>query len=816
VCPPLAAAGRTRSAGPAAGRRIAAGRAPGHYQPHDRPFSVDTVRRAGTMRLQMLFLILAAPLAAQEPRQLTAADYARAERFLGASTAPLVSGLAGRASWLEDGRFWYRATTAAGAEFVMIDSARRTRTSAFDHTRLAAALSAVTGGSIEAARLPFQTLEFSKDAQEITVVVASARWTCSMETYTCAVADTAAAAAGFPAPRSSVTSPDGRYAAYIREHNLWVRDLATNADRQLTTDGQEHFGYATNNAGWIRSDAPVLLWSPDSRRIATFQHDSRGVSEMYLVTTNVGPPRLHAWRYPHPQDSVIFRIHRVVIEVEPARVIRLRMPPDQHRSTISDHVADGTRFLDVQWYPDASHLAFVSSSRDHREAVFRVANAATGEVRTVFEERSPTQFQSGFAGIGHANWRVLPASNDVLWWSQRADWGHLFLYDLRTGALKRQLTSGSWNVAEVLHVDGRSLYFTGIGREAGRDPYFHHLYRIGLDGRGLTLLTPEDANHTITFSPDGQHFVDTYSTPTTPPVSVLRRTNGQVALQLERADIARLTATGWQPPAPFVVKARDGVTDLYGLMFTPTQLDATRRYPIVNYIYPGPWGSSVGSRSFSPARRDHQALAELGFVVVAIDGMGTEYRSKSFGDAYYGDMADNTLPDQIAGMRELARRHPFIDIERAGIWGHSGGGFAAAGALFRYPEFFKVGVSQAGNHDNRNYEDDWGERFQGLLQRTNGGDNYDSQANQLVAHNLRGRLLLSHGAMDDNVPPYNTYLVVDALIRANRDFDLIVFPQQRHGFGTDDNYMMRRRWDYFVRYLLGAEPPHEYRIGGRQ
>jgi dipeptidyl aminopeptidase/acylaminoacyl peptidase len=537
---------------------------------------------------------------------------------------------------------------------------------------------------------------------------------------------------------------------------------------------------------------------------------------MHLVTTTAGTPQLESWRYPLPQDSVIFRIHRVIIDVDAGSVVRLQMPPDQHRSTISDHIADGTTFLDVEWFPDGSHVAFVSSSRDHKEAVFRVANATTGAVRTVFEERSPTQFQSAFAAIGRANWRVLPASNEVLWWSQRDDWGHLYLYDLTTGALKRQVTSGNWNVAELMRVDGqeRVLYFTGVGREQGRDPYFQHFYRVGMDGRGLTLLSPENSNHNISLSPDGRYAIDTYSTPTIPPVRVLRRTSdGRVVLELERADISRLVASGWKPPEPIVVKARDGQTDLHGLMFTPTRLDSTRTYPIVNYIYPGPWGSSVGTRNFSPARGDHQALAELGFIVVVIDGMGTELRSKSFGDAYYGNMGDNTLPDQIAGMRELASRHRWIDIERAGIWGHSGGGFATAAAMFRHPDFFKVGVSQAGNHDNRVYEDDWGERFQGLLSRTNGGDSYESQANQLVASNLRGKLLLAHGAMDSNVPPYNTYLVVDALVKANKDFDLIIFPHQRHGFGVDNNYMMRRRWDYFVRHLMGAEPPDEYQIG---
>lgn len=719
------------------------------------------------MRLPILVaLSLCVPLAAQQaPPRLTAQDYARAERLLAPTVTPLMTGTASQLTWLPDGQLTYRVTTPDGVRLVTVDPATGARTTA-------------------PVPAPVQA---------------------------------PAAPGGVAAPPNSVTSPDGRYAAFIRDFNLWARDLQSGQDRQLTTDGIKDFGYATNNAGWIRSDSPVLLWSPDSKRLATFQHDSRGVSDMYLVSTNVGAPRLEAWKYPLPEDREIFRIHRVIVDVETAKVTRLLMPADQHRSTINDHIADGTTFLDVEWYPDGKHAAFVSSSRDHKEAVFRVADTTNGEVRTLFQERAQTQFQGGLAAIGSVNWRVLPASREVVWWSQRDNWGHLYIYDLETGALKRQITSGEWNVASLLRVDEktRTLYFTGVGRESGRDPYFQHLYRIQMDGSGLTLLTPEDGNHTVALSPDGTHFVDTYSTPVTPPVTVLRRVNGERVAELERADISQLVAAGWKAPTPIVVKARDGKTELYGLMFTPTNLDPAKKYPIVNYIYPGPWGSSVGSRSFTPARSDHQSLAELGFVVVAIDGMGTEWRSKAFADAYYGNMGDNTLPDQIAGMRELASRHAYIDINRAGIWGHSGGGFATAAAMFRHPEFFKVGVSQAGNHDNRNYEDDWGERFQGLLSKDGTRDSYESQANHLVASNLKGKLLLAHGAMDNNVPIYNTYLVVDALIKANKDFDLIVYPHQRHGFGVDNNYMMRRRWDYFVRHLLGAEPPQEYQIGRR-
>lgn len=769
-------------------------------------------------------LLIAAPLPAQSPaaapRALTADDYARAERFLGATTSPLVTGtMTVRPTWLPDGRFWYRASTANGFAFVTFDPAKRTRASSFDQTRFAQALALVLNTRVDANRLPFTTFDLSKDGREVTLTTSSRRFKCDLQAYQCVQIDTArASGAPMAAPRSSSVSPDGNRAAFIRDYNLWVKDLVSGRETQLTSDGIKDFGYATNNAGWTKSDSPVLTWSPDSRKLATFQHDGRGTSEMYLVSTNVGAPRLQAWKYPLPGDSVIFRIHRIVVDLDAAggpKVVRLQMPPDQHRSTVSDHIAcGGGTVCDVQWYPDASHVAFVSSSRDHKEAWMRVANASTGEVRTLFKEEMATQV--GDASLTENLWRVLPASNELIWWSQKENWTHLYLFDLTTGRLKHRITPGEGNVNDLLRIDekARTIYFTGAGKEAGRDPYFQHFYSVGLDGRNQRLLTPENANHTVTLSPDGRYFVDTYSTPTTPPVTVLRDAgNGRTLVELERANISRLTATGWRPPTPITVKARDGRTDIYGLLYTPTRLDSTKKYPIINYIYPGPQSGSVGSRSFAAARSDHQALAELGFVVVALDGMGTPGRSKAFADAYYGDMGDNTLPDQVAGMQELARRYSWIDIDRAGIWGHSGGGFATAAAMFRHPDFFKVGISESGNHDNRNYEDDWGERYQGLLQKRNGGDNYADEANQTHAKNLKGKLMLVHGGMDNNVPPYNTYLVAEALARANKDFDLVVFPNAGHGFGALSSYMMRRRWDYFVRNLLGAEPPKEYQIG---
>ena len=761
--------------------------------------------------------LTARPAAAQESKKLTAEDYARAEKFLGTNTVPLVTGLGFRPTWLADGRLWYRTTVTTGSAFIVVEPAKRTREPLFDQTRLAAALAAASGGRVEGTRLPFQTLDLSKDNRSITVNLPRGRWKCDLQAYTCVAADSTASDSR--APANSSVSPDGKWAAYIKDYNLWARELATGKDVQLTTDGVKDFGYATDNAGWVHSDRPVLTWSPDSKQIATYQQDERGTREMYLVSTNVGAPKLDAWHYPYPGDSVIFRISRVIIHLLPnggAHVLRLDMPPDAHRSTVSDHVNCGGEICDAQWYPDGSHLAFISSSRDHKTAWFRVADARTGEVKTLFEEHSNTQV--GDASLPENLWRPLPASNELIWWSQRDNWIHLYLYDLTTGKLKNRITTGDGNVEDLVRVDekARQIYFMAQGKDPSRDPYFQHLYRIGFDGKGQTLLTPENANHVITASPDGKYFVDAYSTPVVPPVTVLRDANGKVLQTLEKADISRLLATGWKPPTPFTVKGRDGKTDIYGLMFTPSKLDSAKKYPIIDYIYPGPQSGSVGPRSFSPARGDHQALAELGFVVVAIDGMGTPGRSKAFHDTYYGHMGDNTIPDQVAGIKELAQKYSFIDVDKVGIWGHSGGGFATASAMFKFTDFFDVGIAESGNHDNRNYEDDWGERYQGLLEKNGNGDNYAAEANETYAKNLKGKLMLIHGQMDDNVPAENTQLVVDALVKAGKDFDLIMLPHARHGYGADNNYIMRRRWDYFVKNLQGAEPPKEYQIGKPQ
>jgi dipeptidyl aminopeptidase/acylaminoacyl peptidase len=771
----------------------------------------STARRLPGAFLAILALAATPTIASASGRTLADADYARAESFLGNNAGPLVDHAVTRVTWLGDDRFWYRDHDASGDHFMVMGIGQGAKpATAFDHARLAEALSKATGKPVKADKLPVTSFTVAADGG-YAISTRGKDYLCDAALKACAEST----AKGGDEP--GVRSPDDKSEAFVRDWNLWVRDVATGKETQLTRDGTTDYGYATDNAGWVHSDRAIVLWSPDSKRIATFQQDQRKTGSMTLVSTKVGHPDVQTWKYPFVGDKDITMIERVIVDASTGKVLRLKMPPDQHRSTQCDDVSCFGGWEDVQWAPDGKTLAFVSSSRDHKDAWLKIADTSTGAIREVMHEHVPTWFESGIDAI---NWRYLAKSGEILWWSQRTNWGELYLYDAATGKLKHAVTSGDGNVANVVRVDedSRTVWFTGTGRTPGLDPYYQQLFKVSLDGGAPVLLTPEPANHTITLSPDGKHFVDSWSTPVEPQVAVLRDSNsGATVAPIASADISRLKAAGWVPPVQFTVKARDGKTDLYGLMFKPTNFDASKKYPVVDYVYPGPQVGSVGSRSFSPARGDHQALAELGFVVVLIDGMGTPYRSKAFHDGYAGDVADNTLPDQVAGLKELGARNPWMDLGRVGIWGHSGGGNATAGAMFHYPDFFKVGWAESGNHENRNSEDDWAEKWQGLLATDKDGKtNYDTQANWMYAKNLKGKLMLTHGLLDDNVPPSSTLLVVDALIKANKDFDLILLPNARHGYGMDSFYIMRRRWDYFVRNLAGDTPPDEYRIAPPQ
>ncbi len=750
----------------------------------------------------------------QEQKQFTVADYEKAAAHMDRSLYGLVYNQVSESNFVGENYLVYNTTNKEGRKFILVDAITKTKTAAFEHQKLADALSKELNKELTAKDLPIYSVSFSEDLKELYFTASRQKYVCTLDDYSLSKISAKTRRSG----RNEHVSPNGKLAAYIDNFNLWIRDLDTDKRTQITFDGKQDYGYATNNAGWIKSDGAVLKWAPNSDKIATFQQDARGVGMMYLTSSNVGHPRLEAWKHPLPGDDKIFTIERVIIHlgIKP-KTVRLKMEKDFQRGSTTDHIAGwNNELLDAQWNKEGTKFAFVSGSRDHKIAHLQIANTKTGVVKSIHKEEVGTYYESG---VDAENWRVLFDSNEFIWYSEKSNWGHLYLYDLMTQKLKNQITTGNWIVKQIKNVDAknRQIYFTAGGKEVG-NPYHNYLYKVNFEGSNLVNLTPDKGTHAVKFSTDYSHFIDTYSTTTKPPIAILRNNNGEKLVDLETADISALQAKNWQKPVEFSVKARDKKTDIYGIMCLPSHYDAGKKYPVLNYIYPGPQAGSVGNYGFRAVWRDFQALAELGFVVVAVDAMGTPMRSKSFHDAYYGNMGDNGLLDNITAIKQLAQQYKGMDIDRVGIWGHSGGGFASTRAGFAYPEFYDVAVSGAGNHDNRNYEADWGEKWQGLLVNGNiegkadGTTNYDNQANQLIAKDLKGKLLITHGSMDNNVPPSNTMLVVEALIKANKDFDMILFPNKRHGYADMTKYMTRKRWDYFVMHLLKAKPAKGFQL----
>jgi dipeptidyl-peptidase 4 len=763
-------------------------------------------------------------------------DYHAAEQLLGWNTSRLVYHNEATPNWIEGSgsRFWYRVQTRRGAEFMLVDPDRRTKRHLFDNARLAAAMSVAADTAYRPERLPFSTFDFVEGERVIQFNVARRQFRCDIQRYSCTVG---------AAPRNDngfVVSPDSAWEAFAHEYNLWVRPRGGADSVQLTTDGEEYYSYAVAapRPGQLmrgQTPTPQLRWSPDSRRILVYRIDERDVEHMPIYSSTSQRPRGFTYPYALPGDSIVPLPTLHVIDVPTRNNVRIAIEPRPNSLSL------GGSPLDSVWTRDSRHVHFSFITRGSKSSYLVRADAETGSSVVLARDTSATWVDLGLQGP--QSWHVTDDGQDVIWWSQRDGWAHLYRYQgpaERADAaaiaaangnggspgvvayggpatVKNQISSGAFAVGTLMHVDqrNRAVYFTARGREEGRVPHYAHVYRASFDGSGVRLLTPEDGNHTVRFSPDGRFFVDTYSRIDTPPVSVLRAaTDGRVVMTLEEADITDLVASGWTAPQVFRAKGRDGITDIYGVIFVPPHLDPSKKYPIISHIYPGPQRGSVESWSFKDGnqRGEPHSLAMLGFVVVQIDHMGSPHRSKAFHDIYYGDMGDNGLPDHMAVMRELAARHSWIDLDRVGIYGHSGGGFASTDAILRHPDFFHVAVSTAGNHDNRSYNIYWAEKYQGLLERDTlrGTDSYENQVNALLAENLRGKLLLVHGDMDDNVHPAMTLQVANALIAANKDFDLLIVPDRAHGL--DEPYVIRRRWDYFVRHLLGLEPPREFEI----
>ena len=475
----------------------------------------------------------------------------------------------------------------------------------------------------------------------------------------------------------------------------------------------------------------------------------------------------------------------------------------------------------IWWASGSDAVFFLDWARDRRSVRLVSADPSTGECTVLVEETSDTPIDLNAFYYGPPNVWVGRDRQEIIWYSTGSGWGHLYLLD-GSGDPIRQLTAGEWVVTDLVRVDeeSRTAFFMGTGVEPSRDPYYHHLYAVSLDGGTPVLLTPEDAEHGewppwVDFSPDGQYFVDRYSRIDQPPRTVLRRSTGELVAQVAETDVSALLTTGWRYPERFTAKAADGETDLWGMIVLPHDFDPAGKYPVIESIYPGPQATRTPHAFTDVVGESTRCLADLGFAVVTVDGRGTPGRSKAFLDAGYGRSGEaGVLADHVAALNQLAEERPYMDLDRVGIYGHSAGGYAAVRAMLEYPDVYRVGVASAGNHDQALTNVTWGERWIGPLP----GPGWDTQANRTLAHNLRGKLLLVTGDLDDNVNPASTVQLIDALVAANRDFDLLVLPNRNHDFagtwGTwnEDPYFTRRRWDYFVEHLMGEQPPRGYQV----
>lgn len=744
--------------------------------------------------------------------EVTWEDYARAEGLLPWNLRKKLFRAVVKPNWIGGSdAFWYRVSSRTGAEFVRVDPSSATREPAFDHARLAAALSATSGNSYDGHEFPFDRIEYIDGGRCIQFDISGDRWTCDLGTCQCTRQSAP------KEPVGQLLSPDGKRAAFVKDHNVWIRIVSTGSETPLTHDGVALCGYGSSpeantfcvtNRLSGRPQPPVAVWSPDSTKLVVHRLDQRKVLPMHLLQSAVSEgsrPVVHEYRMPLVGDEFVSASDLVVLDVTTGALVTADSPPEP----VSYLTA--IEFGRVWWGRSSDRVYHAWSERGDKALRFYVTDANTGATRQIMEERASSYVELHHYVEGFKpNVRILGEGERFIWFSERDGWGHLYLCDGTSGEVIAQVTRGPWFVHDILYVDeaGGRICFSAGGREAGRDPCYRHVYRVGLDGADLRLLTPEDAEHEVVFSPSGKYFVDTFSRVDLAPVSVLRTSDGSLVRVLEEADIGELLSSGWTFPERFTVKARDGVTDLYGVIYRPPNLDANRKYPVLDSIYPGPQIIRTQKAFWVENAGLCEATAQLGFIVVTIDGLGTSLRSKAFHDYAYGRLENaGGLEDHIAGLRQLAARHQYMDLERVGIFGHSGGGFASTHAIFSYPDFFKVAVASAGSHDNRGYLAWWGEKYQGLLK----GDNYAAQANASLARHLKGKLLLAYGDMDDNVHPAMTIQVIDALIKANKDFDLIVMPNRNHRFSLDP-YFVRRRWDYFVKHLLGGEPPEGYRI----
>ncbi|MGV3709950.1 MAG: DPP IV N-terminal domain-containing protein [Gemmatimonas sp.] len=739
--------------------------------------------------------------------QGTAADYRLADSLPVRVNGKVID-VADAPNWIgQTSRFWYRKSVKGGFSYVLVDAARKEKKPAFDHDKLARALNAAGKTNYSGVTLPIRTLTLSNGDATIDVVLDSARYRCTMADEKC-VAQTANAGGGGrgfggggggrltiggglygdrPRGLEGVrVSPDGQTEAYIRDFNVWLKPKGAKEGSPLSTDGQPGMAYQLE----------TVSWSPDSKKLAAYRIVPGFPREVNYVISSPADqlqPKMMSRFYNKPGDALDQAFPELFdVATRRATVISKELFPNSYTVTVP------------VWRRDSRAFFFEYNQRGHQ--VFRVieVDASSGSARAVINEETPTFFE-----YSAKKYRTETGDGrEIIWASERDGWNHLYLYDGTTGKVKNQITKGAWVMRGVDRVDtiARQIWFRASGMNAKQDPYFIHYYRINFDGTGLVTYTEADGNHTVSYSPNGEYYVDSWSRVDLPPVSQLRKTaDRSVVMDLEKADVSALLATGVKAPEPFVAKGRDGTTDIYGIIVRPSNFDAKKKYPVIEYIYAGPHDSFV-PKTYG-VQMGMQAQAELGFIVVQIDGMGTSNRSKAFHDVAWQNIADAGFPDRILWHKAVAARYASYDISRVGIYGGSAGGQNSLGALLFHPEFYKAAVSFAGCHDNRMDKIWWNEQWMGWPI----GPQYAKSSNVDNAYRLQGKLLLVYGELDTNVDPSSTLQVVNALIKAGKYFDLLVMPNEDHPAGRRGDsapYGDRKQWDFFVRNLIGREPLH--------
>jgi dipeptidyl-peptidase 4 len=773
-----------------------------------------------------------------------------------------------------DDRFWYSYETSQGKKFYLVDPVRKTKSPLFDNAKMAAMLTNMLRIPYDAQHIPIKNpkaikkdtvLQFEVEVPKEAVIPSTKPEDKTAEKeqadkdktkdadkekeppsktktlyfeYELATGKLTRLEGYEPPkkPRWASISPDEKTIIFARGFNLFVMDAENYAkaqkkeddqtivETQFTTDGVENFSYARRLTDEDRREIkkndkdkrdprtpPVnIAWSKDSRKFSLIRADQRKVADLWVINSLSNPrPTLETYRYAMPGEVNVNQYELYVFDRESkARVVvKTEKFKDQSLSMHTAELSARARELDKttpQWVSDTSDkLYFNRLSRDMHRLDVCVANTETGEVKTLIEERLNTYIES-------KPLRLINNGQELIFWSERDGWGHYYLFDA-DGKLKNQITSGEYVCDSIEGIDekSRTIFFSAVGREAGEDPYYSHFYRINLDGNGLKLLNPGDASHNVNESDSNKYFVSTASKVNTAPKSVLYDMLANPVLELETTDLSTATEAGFKFPETFKVKADDGITDLYGVMYKPYDFDPNKKYPIIAYVYPGPQTESV-TKTFSP-RNANVALAQFGFVVIEVGNRGgNPQRSKWYHTYGYGNLRDYGLADKKAAIEQLARRYSYIDIDRVGIYGHSGGGFMSTAAMLVYPDFFKVAVSSSGNHENNVYNKEWSEKHHGVKETADKDGNvkfeYSIDKNSELAKNLKGHLMLATGDIDDNVHMAGTLRMADALIKANKRFDMFVIPGKRHGYADATDYFFWVRADYFCRYLIGDSP----------